>query len=376
MSKTRRPADKTGKRPVRTEGTAPSGAGRVSPPSRVARDQRKVCDVYVIMPFTSSPTRGEAQLNAFFEHDIKATIEAATFSRPHRVRRSDSTLNINEAIIRDLYEADVVVCDLSGLDGNPNVMYELGIRLAVTNKPVILIREKHKDNHQIFDVAGFHAFPYDVLSYATLRDHLVAELRALDAGTRAYESPVLSVLKQNHPLLARMTRERAARLLSAQAAAVHCLLRAYGGALHAFLMSQKPPIDLGTKEVVDFGNALLQNASKLEGLDWKKFHFVGGANPALEHYLSTLYLVDLVQSSTEEIMTATALEYNVLLSTRDTAFGAATRDDVIRTFVASAHWRVCLNHCIAAMEAPDGAGALEAERKAVEQCHRLQKLLG
>jgi hypothetical protein len=45
-------------------------------------------------------------------------------------------------------EADIVVADLT--DHNPNVMFELGLRMAIAKKPVCII--KSKDTGRIFDV--------------------------------------------------------------------------------------------------------------------------------------------------------------------------------------------------------------------------------
>jgi nucleoside 2-deoxyribosyltransferase len=50
--------------------------------------------------------------------------------------------------LREILEADIVVADLT--DHNPNVMFELGLRMAVAKKPISLI--KTKDTGRIFDV--------------------------------------------------------------------------------------------------------------------------------------------------------------------------------------------------------------------------------
>lgn len=118
--------------------------------------------VFVVMPFVESPTRNEPQLTSFFENNVKAPIEkAANLDFSYSVRRSDVTLDITTQIIRDLLRADIVIADLSGKTPNPNVMYELGVRLAVSAKPVILVREKHSENRRVFDVNTFFTFEYD-----------------------------------------------------------------------------------------------------------------------------------------------------------------------------------------------------------------------
>jgi hypothetical protein len=80
-------------------------------------------------------------------------------------------------IVSDLYTADIVLCDLSGVSANPNVMYELGVRVSVTNKPVILFRELAEENRKIFDIQGFYAFEYDPKRYRELEEHIIEKLR-------------------------------------------------------------------------------------------------------------------------------------------------------------------------------------------------------
>jgi len=57
---------------------------------------------------------------------------------PNLVSDADDVGSIHKRIIQNLYDSDIVVCDVSGK--NPNVMFELGIRLAF-DKPTILIKD-------------------------------------------------------------------------------------------------------------------------------------------------------------------------------------------------------------------------------------------
>lgn len=160
--------------------------------------------VFVIMPFIESPTRGKEQLTSFFENNIKRPIETADLQGDYFVYRSGDAFNITDKIIEDLYDADIVIADLSGHLPNPNVMYELGVRLAISNKPVILIREDHPENRNIFDISQFYIFPYDPLDYAALQTHLIAKLGRFESGEEPYRSPVREVLRL------RLAAERAA----------------------------------------------------------------------------------------------------------------------------------------------------------------------
>lgn len=62
---------------------------------------------------------------------------------------------IQSTIIKNLYHADVIVCDLSSL--NPNVFFELGIRMAYRKPCVLLIDDKTSPP---FDVAPIRYIDY------------------------------------------------------------------------------------------------------------------------------------------------------------------------------------------------------------------------
>ncbi|GBR15475.1 hypothetical protein [Gluconobacter frateurii] len=68
---------------------------------------------------------------------IDTAIEKAGFqSRPAWVDPSKDV--IHAKIIKNIYECEIIICDLSNL--NPNVMLETGIRLS-TKKPIIIITD-------------------------------------------------------------------------------------------------------------------------------------------------------------------------------------------------------------------------------------------
>ncbi|MCX4849658.1 hypothetical protein [Streptomyces sp. NBC_00893] len=85
--------------------------------------------------------------------------------------------DINEQICRHVVESDLVVADVSG--GNPNVMYELGLR-HITGKPTIHIGET---GQLPFDIASIRT-----IRYQRTRSHLAGARKeiesALEAGLR------------------------------------------------------------------------------------------------------------------------------------------------------------------------------------------------
>jgi hypothetical protein len=85
---------------------------------------------------------------------------------PNLVSDADDVGIIHKRIIQNLYDNPIVVCDVSGK--NPNVMFELGLRLAF-DKPTVIV----KDNvtSYSFDTSGIEhlQYPRD-LRYAAIID--------------------------------------------------------------------------------------------------------------------------------------------------------------------------------------------------------------
>src|ERR1035441_10470174 len=68
---------------------------------------------------------------------LSEAIDAAGFI-PNVVSNADDVGMIHKRIIQNLYDNPIVVCDVSGK--NPNVMFELGLRLAF-DKPTIIVKD-------------------------------------------------------------------------------------------------------------------------------------------------------------------------------------------------------------------------------------------
>jgi hypothetical protein len=101
---------------------------------------------FVIMPFTE---RGEKRPLGFFKEVLESLLIPAGIDAEFNVETSNKQGSdvIQSTIINDLLEADLVIADLT--DHNPNVLFELGLRMAM-DKPVALI--KSKDTGKIFDI--------------------------------------------------------------------------------------------------------------------------------------------------------------------------------------------------------------------------------
>jgi nucleoside 2-deoxyribosyltransferase len=85
---------------------------------------------------------------------------------------------IQSTIISDLIEADLVVADLT--EHNPNVMFELGVRMA-HDKPVVLM--KAEGTGPLFDVDNMlRVFEYSPNLWATTVEKDMPNLRDFMKG--------------------------------------------------------------------------------------------------------------------------------------------------------------------------------------------------
>lgn len=101
---------------------------------------------FVIMPFSE---KNDKRAEGFFKEVLEGLIIPGGIEAGFTVETANKQGSdvIHSTIINDLIEADLVIADLT--DHNPNVLFELGVRMAV-DKPVALI--KSKDTGKIFDV--------------------------------------------------------------------------------------------------------------------------------------------------------------------------------------------------------------------------------
>jgi hypothetical protein len=96
------------------------------------------------------------------------------------VSDADDVGVIQKRIVQNLYSSNIVVCDVSGK--NPNVMFELGMRLAF-DKPTVIIKDDKTDYS--FDTGVIEHVPYrrdlrfaNVVSFKKhLADKVAATLR-------------------------------------------------------------------------------------------------------------------------------------------------------------------------------------------------------
>lgn len=107
----------------------------------------------IVMPISSIDGCNEAHWSDVHEILTEA-IEDAGFEA-NLVSNADDVGIIQKRIIQNLYENPIVVCDVSGK--NPNVMFELGLRLAF-DKPTIIVKDDRTSYS--FDTASIEHLEY------------------------------------------------------------------------------------------------------------------------------------------------------------------------------------------------------------------------
>lgn len=113
--------------------------------------EKLVCGV--VMPISSIDGCNESHWADVLEI-ISESIESVGFES-NLVSNADEVGIIHKRIIQNLYENPIVVCDVSGK--NPNVMFELGMRLAF-DKPTIIIKDDNTSYS--FDTSAIEHLEY------------------------------------------------------------------------------------------------------------------------------------------------------------------------------------------------------------------------
>lgn len=139
----------------------------------------------IVMPI--SPLDG---CSAEHWSDVKALIQEAVASidgyqfKTDLVSEGDDVGVIHRRIVRGVYTSDIVVCDVSGK--NPNVMFELGLRLAF-DKPTVIIKDDRTDYPFDTGIIEHITYPRD-LRYARVVDFkqtLAKKVRATYIASKA-----------------------------------------------------------------------------------------------------------------------------------------------------------------------------------------------
>jgi len=148
---------------------------------------------FVIMPFVE---RDSKHSTGFFAEVLRSLITPAAKASQFTVRTANRQGSdvIQSTIINDLIEADLVIADLT--EHNPNVMFELGMRMA-EDKPVVLI--KAQGTGPLFDVDNMlRVFEYSPNLWQTTVEKDMPNLRDFIKGAwdnRASEKSYMKILR-------------------------------------------------------------------------------------------------------------------------------------------------------------------------------------
>lgn len=115
------------------------------------QETKEVCGV--VMPISAIDGCTESHWADVLEI-LREAIEEAGFEA-NLVSNADDIGIIHKRIIQNLYDNPVVVCDVSGK--NPNVMFELGLRLAF-DKPTVIVKDEKTS--YAFDTSAIEHIEY------------------------------------------------------------------------------------------------------------------------------------------------------------------------------------------------------------------------
>ncbi len=110
---------------------------------------------------------------------------------PRIVSDADDVGVIQKRIVQSLYDSEIVVCDVSGK--NPNVMFELGMRLAF-DKPTVIIKDDQTDYSFDTGVIEHLTYPRD-LRFSKIVEFKESLAKKIEATHNAGEKNQNSFLK-------------------------------------------------------------------------------------------------------------------------------------------------------------------------------------
>ncbi len=148
-------------------------------------------DCFVIMPFSKTKTRTEAEWTSFFEDFLTESLRECGY----RARRSEPTQdNIVCGIVEDLAWTDLVLAVLT--DFNPNVWYELGARHSLIRGGTVMICQEKQIKKLPFDLKHHGVIGYN--DKALDKAGFVEELKPRLAKCRdeTSDSPISDFLTQ------------------------------------------------------------------------------------------------------------------------------------------------------------------------------------
>lgn len=117
----------------------------------IKEDEMNTCGI--IMPIASMHPYKDGHWNDVYSVLCESALSADL--KPNLVSFDDDVTVLHKRIIRNIYFNPIIICDISGR--NPNVMFELGMRLAF-DKPTIIVKDNLTINS--FDISSIEYLEY------------------------------------------------------------------------------------------------------------------------------------------------------------------------------------------------------------------------
>ena len=133
-----------------------------------------------------------AEVKAIIQ-DAVGSIETPKFSA-RLVSDADDVGVIQKRIVQGVYSSDVVVCDVSGK--NPNVMFELGMRLAF-DKPTVIVKDDKTDYAFDTGVIEHITYPRDLRFQRMVEFKQILAQKVLATYNAAQNDPEHSTFLKN-----------------------------------------------------------------------------------------------------------------------------------------------------------------------------------
>lgn len=153
--------------------------------------KKKSC--FIITPIGADNSEVRRHADGVIEEVIRPLLQGdyGKIEASHNSNRSGSITN---EIINNIYEADLVIANLTYL--NPNVMYEVALRHAVA-KPIIHIVCGDITKELPFDIKDYRTIFYkdDIMGTRELKGRLSDMIVQIDTEKAAKDNPIYNALK-------------------------------------------------------------------------------------------------------------------------------------------------------------------------------------
>ncbi|MFR1688163.1 MAG: hypothetical protein ACLSVX_13390 [Massilimicrobiota timonensis] len=155
------------------------------------KNNKKSC--FIITPIGDVGSKIRREIDGIIDEVINPILEEMDYETNNVAHRKTNSNSITSDIIKNVYESDLCIANLTGC--NANVMYELALRHA-SGKHVIIIT----DNISLlpFDVKGLRAIQYtnDIQGALELKENLKSSIEYIEKHPEEISNPIFDNLKK------------------------------------------------------------------------------------------------------------------------------------------------------------------------------------